>query len=432
MPGRKPGSLTVLARRARRFSISPSICAQRHRDVQASLELAQGLQRALHAVSCALNPCYVVPVVRKGGLEPPRAAPPAPKAGASTNSATFACSACTASAACSTSGFSKPAASSAERVSIAQSGAPAVTHAAAARAGAASQSLPFWTEFASIRVSVGHYENFPVASRLVPARCGRRSSRSTASRAPPTTWPTKATRPPPQRLAALDALRRGARRASRAARRPPRAAFPALAAAIREHALPLAAVSRPRLRVPPGRHRRRATRTYADVLDYCRRSANPVGRLLLALYRARDAGQRSRRATPICTGLQLTNFWQDVADRLAQGPRLPAAGGSRPLRRQRARRSREGRADDALARADARSKSRARACAARSRPAADARAAVAPGPRAVGGDQRRPAHPRRASTPSAATCSRAGPCCATRDWCAVAWRALVPAGSAAA
>jgi phytoene synthase len=53
-------------------------------------------------------------------------------------------------------------------------------------------------------------------------------------------------------------------------------------------------------------------RTYADLLDYCRRSANPIGRLLLALYRQEVPANRDA-SDAICTGLQLTNFWQDVA-----------------------------------------------------------------------------------------------------------------------
>ena len=55
-------------------------------------------------------------------------------------------------------------------------------------------------------------------------------------------------------------------------------------------------------------------RRYADfseVLDYCRRSANPVGRLVLLLHRVRDE-ELHRLADKICTGLQLANFWQDV------------------------------------------------------------------------------------------------------------------------
>jgi phytoene/squalene synthetase len=47
------------------------------------------------------------------------------------------------------------------------------------------------------------------------------------------------------------------------------------------------------------------------VLDYCRRSANPVGRLLLHLFK-RTSDSDLRRADAICTALQLVNFWQDV------------------------------------------------------------------------------------------------------------------------
>jgi squalene synthase HpnC len=52
--------------------------------------------------------------------------------------------------------------------------------------------------------------------------------------------------------------------------------------------------------------------TADDVLDYCRYSANPVGRLVLYLARAHDE-QCGRLADSICTGLQLANFCQDVA-----------------------------------------------------------------------------------------------------------------------
>ena len=52
--------------------------------------------------------------------------------------------------------------------------------------------------------------------------------------------------------------------------------------------------------------------TFNDLLGYCRNSANPVGRLVLYLGRCHDEG-RGRLADSICTGLQLANFWQDVA-----------------------------------------------------------------------------------------------------------------------
>lgn len=52
--------------------------------------------------------------------------------------------------------------------------------------------------------------------------------------------------------------------------------------------------------------------TYDELLDYCRRSANPVGRLLLHLYGVHDAVSLNR-SDNICSALQLINFWQDVA-----------------------------------------------------------------------------------------------------------------------
>jgi phytoene synthase len=55
-------------------------------------------------------------------------------------------------------------------------------------------------------------------------------------------------------------------------------------------------------------------RRYADfpeILDYCRRSANPIGRLVLLLHRVRDE-KLHLLSDQICTGLQLANFWQDV------------------------------------------------------------------------------------------------------------------------
>ncbi|MET0442697.1 MAG: squalene synthase HpnC, partial [Casimicrobiaceae bacterium] len=114
----------------------------------------------------------------------------------------------------------------------------------------------------------------------------------------------------PARLAALaafdDALAAIARGETPSA--PP---FPELAAAVRRHRLPIAPmhdlVSAFRQDVTTTRYSH-----YADLLDYCRRSANPVGRLLLALYQ-RESPDSLAASDAVCTGLQLTNFWQDVA-----------------------------------------------------------------------------------------------------------------------
>ena len=51
---------------------------------------------------------------------------------------------------------------------------------------------------------------------------------------------------------------------------------------------------------------------YPELLDYCRRSANPVGRLLLHLF-GRTEATHLARSDAVCTALQLVNFWQDVA-----------------------------------------------------------------------------------------------------------------------
>jgi squalene synthase HpnC len=59
-------------------------------------------------------------------------------------------------------------------------------------------------------------------------------------------------------------------------------------------------------------------RNRAELLDYCRRSANPVGRMMLHLYDVNDAISLAQ-SDAICTALQLINFWQDRAEDLRRG-----------------------------------------------------------------------------------------------------------------
>ena len=58
--------------------------------------------------------------------------------------------------------------------------------------------------------------------------------------------------------------------------------------------------------------------THAELLDYCRRSANPVGRLMLHLYGVTDA-LALERSDAICSALQLINFWQDLSVDIPRG-----------------------------------------------------------------------------------------------------------------
>ena len=62
----------------------------------------------------------------------------------------------------------------------------------------------------------------------------------------------------------------------------------------------------------------RGFETLDDLLGYSRYSANPVGRLVLYLFGYRDA-ERQRLSDQVCSGLQLANFWQDVAVDLEKG-----------------------------------------------------------------------------------------------------------------
>ena len=62
----------------------------------------------------------------------------------------------------------------------------------------------------------------------------------------------------------------------------------------------------------------RTMATFADLLEYCRCSANPVGRIVLGLFGYHDA-ERQSRSDEICTALQFTNCWQDVARDLERG-----------------------------------------------------------------------------------------------------------------
>lgn len=156
-------------------------------------------------------------------------------------------------------------------------------------------------------MAVGHYENFPVASWLMPARLRPavraiyRFARTADDIADEGDAPAHA------RLAALADLNAVLDRIGSGAD----GGWPDLAAAVRGHALPLA----PFRALLSAFAQDVTVHRYADyeaLLDYCRRSANPVGRLLLALYRI-DEPSALQWSDEICTGLQLANFWQDVA-----------------------------------------------------------------------------------------------------------------------
>jgi phytoene synthase len=165
------------------------------------------------------------------------------------------------------------------------------------------------------KVARDHYENFPVASRLLPRRIRPHVAAIYAFARAADDYADEARYEGEDRIALLDDWQ--ARLRACAGDRSENPVFVALGHTITKHSLPL----RPfedllaafRMDVT-----RNSYETFDEVLEYCRCSANPVGRLVLLLfgYRERRLHELSDR---ICTALQLTNFWQDLSIDLEKG-----------------------------------------------------------------------------------------------------------------
>jgi hydroxysqualene synthase len=157
-----------------------------------------------------------------------------------------------------------------------------------------------------------HYENFPVGSLLVP-KAKRKHVYSiyafarTADDFADEGYGTATT--PADRLRLLDEWEFQLESCYRGIAS--HAIFIALAETVRELRLPIQLfrdlLSAFKQDVVQARYT-----NFDDVLDYCRRSANPVGRLILLLFEYRDE-HLHKLSDALCTALQLANFWQDVA-----------------------------------------------------------------------------------------------------------------------
>jgi hydroxysqualene synthase len=162
------------------------------------------------------------------------------------------------------------------------------------------------------KIARSHYENFPVGSVLVPATLRQyfysiyafaRTADDFADEGYGEGYSDE------ERLALLDEWRVMLRESS--GNRAGHPIFVALADTLAKFKLPidlfedlLSAFSQDVVK-----------RRYADfteLLDYCRRSANPVGRLILLLF-GHQGEEKFRQSDAICTALQLANHWQDVA-----------------------------------------------------------------------------------------------------------------------
>jgi len=168
-----------------------------------------------------------------------------------------------------------------------------------------------------------HYENFPVASWLSPPRLRPAIAALYAFARTADDIADEGDAPPAQRLDDLrayrDDLAAAARGEAPSARWP--AVFGPLAPVLRDFALPEPLLADLLSAFVQDVEKTRDGGAYADraeLLDYCRRSANPVGRLLLHLYGVADAASLAR-SDAICTALQLINFWQDLGVDLPRG-----------------------------------------------------------------------------------------------------------------
>lgn len=169
-------------------------------------------------------------------------------------------------------------------------------------------------ERAARRLARSHYENFIVASVLLPGRLRQpfynvyAFCRIADDLADESASPGEALAYLSELQSQLDQTFRG---------QPPPNLFLALARTIEQFHLPQQPFNDllDAFRQDQRQHR---YATIDELLDYCRRSANPVGQIVLRLGGCLD-DERAALSDQICTGLQLVNFWQDVARDFARG-----------------------------------------------------------------------------------------------------------------
>jgi squalene synthase HpnC len=152
-------------------------------------------------------------------------------------------------------------------------------------------------------VAVRHYENFPVASLLLPARLREPIEVIYHFARSADDFADEGDDPAEVRLQKLSDYRRQLAT-------PSSALFLDVGKIIREHDLP-AGLFADLLDAFSQDVTKKRYANFPELLGYCRRSANPVGRLLLHLFK-RTSDSNCRRSDAICSALQLINFWQDV------------------------------------------------------------------------------------------------------------------------
>lgn len=164
------------------------------------------------------------------------------------------------------------------------------------------------------KIALGHYENFPVGSLLIPRTQRPHFYSIYAFARGADDFADEGDLSSQERVKLLDNWRNMLVECQKGSINHP--VFIALAETIKTHKLPLQLfhdlIDAFTLDVKRSRHA-----TFADLLDYSRCSANPVGRLILLLFGYKDE-KLHHMSDKICTALQLTNFWQDILIDLAK------------------------------------------------------------------------------------------------------------------
>ena len=176
-----------------------------------------------------------------------------------------------------------------------------------------SWTLPQARRFCA-EMATGHYENFPVLTRVLPAELRPHFAavyaycRFADDLADEVADPAESLRLLDWWQDELDACYAGRTR---------HPIFVALAPTVERYGIPVQPFAD---LLDAFRQDQRVTRygTFDELRDYCRRSADPVGRIVLHLFGAAHEGTFAH-SDRICTGLQLANHWQDVGRDLARG-----------------------------------------------------------------------------------------------------------------
>ena len=170
-----------------------------------------------------------------------------------------------------------------------------------------------------LRMAQSHYENFPVASRLLPKHLRRPISVIYAFARRADDFADEGDLSKEERLSALDDFsnKLGLIEQKQTV---DDTTFIALADVIKQHQLPISLfhdlLTAFKMDVTKARYA-----NFGEVMEYCRYSANPVGRLLLHLNKETSA-QSLGQSDAICSALQLTNFLQDISQDLEESDRI--------------------------------------------------------------------------------------------------------------